>query len=77
VQTTVAPAGAGDSAAASAATAKLRENKAKAKAPTPSEGVHATVDGFGFEVPAGSALAKQLAKAAKGLQAASAAFEGE
>lgn len=50
----------------------------KAKPVTvPTEGVHATVDGFAFAVPAGSALAKALAKAAKGLQAAAAAFEGE
>jgi hypothetical protein len=50
----------------------------KAKPVTvPTEGVHATVDGFAFAVPAGSALAKALSKAAKGLQAAAAAFEGE
>ncbi len=51
--------------------------KATKVAPVPSAGVHATVDGFAFEVPASSALGKQLAKAAKGLQAAAMAFEGE
>lgn len=47
------------------------------KAPAASEGTSAIVDGFSFAVPANSALGKQLAKAAKGLQAAAAAFEGE
>jgi hypothetical protein len=39
--------------------------------------ITATVDGFPFSVPYTSSLGKQLAKAAKGLQAAAAAFEGE
>jgi hypothetical protein len=67
------------SAASSAATAKLRENRPKAvkASAVQAEGIGATVDGFAFDVPAASALGKQLAKAAKGLQAAAAAFEGE
>lgn len=39
--------------------------------------ITATVDGFAFAVPAGSATGKALAKAAKSLSAAAAAFEGE
>ncbi len=50
---------------------------AKAKSAAASEGVSAQVDGFSFDVPPASALGKQLAKAAKGLQAAASAFEGE
>jgi hypothetical protein len=78
-----AGAGAGDSAKASAATSKLRVGprnvtKASSKPLTIADGsVSATVDGFEFPVPAGSALGKALSKAAKGLQAAAAAFEGE
>lgn len=41
------------------------------------EGITATVDGFTFDVAAGSAVGKQLAKASKALQAAAAAFDGE
>ncbi len=68
------------SEAASAATAAARANKPKAvraSAPVDVDAVTATVGGFEFVVPAGSTLGKALAKAAKGLQAAAAAFEGE
>jgi hypothetical protein len=61
-------------APAPAPRAKAAPKAAKAASTT---GVSASVDGFAFEVPAGSALGKSLAKAAKALQAAAAAFEGE
>lgn len=68
---------------ATEATAKLRENRPKATRASavavqaPEGAALVTIDGFSFAVPPGTALAKQLTKAANGLKAAAAAFEGE
>lgn len=61
-------------APAPAPRAKAAPKAAKAAS---TAGVIACVEGFSFDVPAGSVLGKSLAKAAKALQAAAAAFEGE
>ncbi len=65
-------------AAPAPAAAPAAKRGPKPKAPPASEGgTSATVDGFTFDVPAGSAIGKALSKAAKSLQAAAAAFDGE